>query len=283
MKKKVLGKGLGALIPEVESPEAPAREIDIDRISPNPDQPRFRMDEKALEELAESIRQNGVLQPVLVRPSRDGYQLVAGERRLLAAQRAGLLRVPAVVRDVPDDRLLLLALIENIQREQLNPIEEAQAYQSLLEQLKATQESLCGQIGKERSTIANAIRLLKLPAPVKLLVAEGRLSPGHARALLSADLAPAEVTRAAQAMADQGWSVRQAERWAKARAKKKQARPSPQDPDVAAAAQRLEYLFGTKVEIATRAGSSGAGFIRIHFYNGEDLNRIYTALTSRAH
>jgi ParB family chromosome partitioning protein len=283
MKKKVLGKGLGALVPEVEPSEAPTREIDIDRILPNPDQPRFKVDEQALEELAESIRQNGVLQPVLVRPWRDGYQLVAGERRLLAAQRAGLLKVPAVVREVPDDRLLLLALVENIQREQLNPIEEAQAYQSLLEQLKATQESLCGQIGKERSTIANALRLLKLPGPVKLLGGVGRLSPGHARALLSADLAPPEITRAAQAMAEQGWSVRQAERWARSRAKKKPVRPVPRDPDVAAAAQRLEYLLGTKVEIATRPGPAGAGVIRIHFFNGEDLNRIYTALTSKPH
>src|SRR5438093_9486 len=183
MKRKALGKGLGALLPEVEIPEISPVEIDIDLISPNPDQPRFKLDESRLQELAESIRENGVLQPVLVRPSGNSYQLVAGERRLAAAQRAGLLKIPVVVRDIPDDKLLELALIENIQREQLNPIEEAQAYQNLLDTLGLTQEDLAGRVAKDRATIANALRLLRLPPELKTFVAEGSLTPGHARAL----------------------------------------------------------------------------------------------------
>src|SRR3974377_689898 len=186
MRKKVLGRGLGALIPEAEANTPSTTEIDIDRITPNPDQPRMKLDEQKLDELATSIRANGILQPILVRPLGEGYQLVAGERRLTAAQRAGLLKVPAVVRDIPDDRLLELALTENIQRENLNPIEEAQAYQRLIVVLALTQEELAERLGKERSTVANALRLLKLPPAVKALVAEGKLTPGHARALLAA-------------------------------------------------------------------------------------------------
>jgi ParB family chromosome partitioning protein len=200
MKRKVLGRGLEALIPEVKSTETPTNEIDIDRIVPNPSQPRLKLDEARLEELAASIRENGILQPVLVRPFENGYQLVAGERRLTAAQRAGLLKVPAVIRDVPDDRLLELALVENIQREPLNPIEEAQAYQSLMDMTRETQEQISGRLGKDRSTVANSVRLLKLPSAVKLLVAEGQLSPGHARALLSSTASPAEMTKAAKSM-----------------------------------------------------------------------------------
>jgi ParB family chromosome partitioning protein len=280
MRKKVLGKGLGALIPEIESPEPASREIDIDRISPNPDQPRFKLDEKALEELASSIRENGILQPVLVRPAGEGYQLVAGERRLLAAQRVGLLKIPAVVRDVPDNQVLLLALVENLQREQLNPIEEAQAYQRLIEHLQTTQEAVAGHLGKERSTVANALRLLRLPPPVKLLVAEGRLSPGHARALLASDAGSGELTRIAQRMVDQGWSVRDAERWAKGRARRKPF-PAPQDPNIVAAADRLRLLFGTKVEIVLNRRAGGAGYIRIHFYSDQDLDRVYSKLTEK--
>jgi ParB family chromosome partitioning protein len=236
------------------------------------------MDAEKLEELAASIRQNGVLQPVLVRPSAGGYQLIAGERRLTAAQRAGLLKIPAVVRDVPDDRLRELALVENIQREQLNPIEEAQAYQSLADELRLTQEALAARLGKERSTVANSVRLLKLPSPVKLFVAEGKLSPGHARALLSANLPAVEIAKAAEQMVRQSWSVREAERWAKKPAPGPRP-PQAQDPDVAAAADRLRRFLGAKVEIRCGATGKGAGEIRIHFYNQEDLARIYGILT----
>ena len=281
MKKKVLGRGLGALIPEAGPAEALPSEIDIDQIATNPDQPRMKFDEKSLNELADSIRTHGVLQPVLVRPLGNAYQLVAGERRLMAAQRAGLLKVPAYVRDTPDDRLLVLALIENIQREQLNPIEEAQAYQNLMETLTTTQEELAAQTGKERSTIANALRLLKLPPAVKLLVAEGKLSPGHGRALLAAGVIPIEMTKAANMMVDKGWSVRDAERWAKKSQSISGRGPRPEDPNVTAAADRLRLLLGTKVEILSGQGTQKAGQIRIHIFSQEDLIRIYSIITEK--
>jgi len=270
---------LGALIPDLEQPEPAPSEIDIDRIKTNPVQPRLKLDESRLEELAASIRENGILQPVLVRPTRDGYQLVAGERRLAAAQRAGLLRIPAVVREVPDERLLELALVENIQREQLNPIEEAQACHNLMDTLRMTQEELAARLGKERSTVANALRLLKLPAAVKALVADGKLSPGHARALLSMNSPPAEVSKLAARMVAQGWSVREAEKWAK-RESKKPRRVTPEDPNVAAASDRLRLILGTKVEIKINRDSRGSGQVRIHFFSQEDLMRIYGILTS---
>ena len=279
MQKKALGRGLGALIPDLEQPEPAPSEIDIDRIKTNPFQPRLKLDESRLEELAASIRENGILQPVLVRPTRDGYQLVAGERRLAAAQRAGLLRIPAVVREVPDERLLELALVENIQREQLNPIEEAQACHNLMDTLRMTQEELAARLGKERSTVANALRLLKLPAAVKALVADGKLSPGHARALLSMNSPPAEVSKLAARMVAQGWSVREAEKWAK-RESKKPRRVTPEDPNVVAASDRLRLILGTKVEIKVNRDSRGSGQVRIHFFSQEDLMRIYGILTS---
>ena len=281
MKKKVLGRGLGALIPGTGQPEPAPSEIDIDQITTNPDQPRLRFDEKSLNELAESIRTHGVLQPVLVRPLGSSFQLVAGERRLLAAQRAGLLKVPAFVRDVPDDRLLELALVENIQREQLNPMEEAQAYQNLIDTLLTTQEELAGQLGKERSTIANALRLLKLPPPIKLLVAEGDLTPGHARALLSSNASPAEMARAANEMVKKGWSVRDAERWAKKTQSVSARVAKPEDPNVTAAADRLRLLLGTKVEIVGGQNPEKAGQIRIHFFGQEDLIRIYGIISEK--
>jgi len=279
MKKKVLGRGLEALIPEMKSTEISTNEIDIDRIVPNPNQPRLKLDEARLEELAASIRENGILQPVLVRPFENGYQLVAGERRLSAALRAGLLKVPAVVREVPDDRLLELALIENIQREPLNPIEEAQAYQHLMDTTKETQEQISSRLGKDRSTVANSVRLLKLPSAVKLLVAEGQLSPGHARALLASSASPAEMTKMANAIIEKGWSVREAERWAKNQAKPPAPRKPP-DPNEAAAADRLRLALGAKVEIVPKSKQSGE--IRIHYYSQEELMRLYSTLTEKA-
>ena len=280
MKKKVLGRGLEALIPETKPEEIPPSEIDIDRITPNPNQPRLVHDEARLEELATSIRENGILQPVLVRPFGKGYQLIAGERRLSAAQRAGLLKIPAVIRDVPDDRLLELALVENIQREPLNPIEEAQAYQHLLDAINETQEKISERLGKDRSTIANSIRLLKLPASVKQMVAEGKLSPGHARALLASNASPSEIAKAAAAIIEKGWSVRETERWANARSKSMRS-PKSQDPNEAAAADRLRVALGTKVEILAKSNNSGE--IRIHYYGQDELMRIYSILTETTH
>ncbi len=276
MKKKALGRGLEALIPDLKQDESPSSEIDIDRIILNPFQPRLKLDEMRMEELAASIRANGVLQPVLVRPFAGGYQLVAGERRLVAAQRAGLLKIPAQIRDVPDDRLLEFALVENIQREPLNPLEEAQAYQRLMETTNKTQEQIAEQLGKDRSTIANAIRLLKLPQPVKLLVAEGKLSAGHARALLASSAGPNEMARIAALIIQNDWSVRETEKWAKRKAKPASP-PKVQDPNEAAAADRLRTVLGTKVEICSKP--KGRGEIRIHYYSQDELMRLYSILT----
>jgi ParB family chromosome partitioning protein len=279
MKKRALGRGLEALIPEIGQTESPLTEIDIDRIVPNPSQPRLSLDEQRLEELAVSIRKNGVLQPVLVRPFAEGYQLIAGERRLAAAQRAGQLKIPAIIRDVPDERILELALIENIQREQLNPMEEAQAFQHLMEETHATQEQIAERLGKDRSTIANSLRLLKLPEKIGLMVFEGKLSPGHARALLASDANPPEMERIAATIIEKGWSVREAERWAKNRSKPRRL-PKIPDPNEAAAADRLRLVLGTKVSIISKSKNSGE--IRIHYYNQDELMRLYSILTDKA-
>jgi ParB family transcriptional regulator, chromosome partitioning protein len=276
MKKRVLGRGLEALIPETKQPENLPLEIDIDRITPNPNQPRLAFNEERLEELATSIRENGILQPILVRPFENGYQLIAGERRLSAAQRAGLLKIPAVIRDVPDERLLELALVENIQREPLNPIEEAQAYQNLMEATKGTQEEISARLGKDRSTIANSIRLLRLPPQVRFMVADGKLSPGHARALLSSNVSPSEMAKISALIIEKGWSVRETERWAKGRAKSPRP-PQNQDPNEVAAADQLRMALGTKVEIFSKSKDSGE--IRIHYFGQEELMRLYAILT----
>jgi ParB family transcriptional regulator, chromosome partitioning protein len=279
MKKRVLGRGLEALIPEAKSADARETEIDIDRIVRNPSQPRLKLDEARLEELAASIRQNGVLQPILVRPFEDGYQLVAGERRLSAAQRAGLLKIPVTIRNVPDNLLLELALIENIQREPLNPIEEAQAYQKLMETASATQEQIAERLGKDRSTIANSVRLLKLPPLIKLFVADGKLSPGHARALLASNATPSEMAQTAAFIIEKDWSVRETERWAKLYPKAPTL-PMIQDPNEAAAADQLRLLLGAKVDIHAKTKEKGE--IRIYYYSQEELMRLYAILANKA-
>jgi ParB family transcriptional regulator, chromosome partitioning protein len=279
MKKKVLGRGLEALIPENKGTEAPVNEIDIDRITRNPSQPRMTFDEKRLEELSASIRENGVLQPILVRPYGDGYQLVAGERRLTAAQHAGLLKIPAAVREVPDNLLLELALVENIQREPLNPIEEAQAYQNLMDATSTTQEQIAGRLGKDRSTIANSARLLKLPPSIKPLVSEGKISPGHARALLASNASPSELAQVAALIIEKGWSVRETERWAQRQAKEP-GLPKIQDPNEAAAADRLRMVLGAKVDICARTKEKGE--IRIYYYSQEELMRLFAILSNKA-
>jgi ParB family chromosome partitioning protein len=263
----------------VKKPESASNEIDIDRIGTNPNQPRLHFDEERLKELVISIRENGVLQPILVRPYKNDFQLVAGERRLAAAQRAGLLKIPAVIRDVPDDRLLELALVENIQREPLNPIEEAQAYEALMATTNDTQEKIAERLGKDRSTVANSMRLLKLPPSVKRLVSDGKLSPGHARAVLSSNAGAVEMGKIAKVIVEKGWSVRETERWAK-RSTVPKPLPKLQDPDEAAAADRLRMILGTKVEI--RSKSKEKGEIRIHYFSQDELMRIYGILANEA-
>jgi ParB family chromosome partitioning protein len=282
MTRKALGRGLGALLsPERDVAPQQTQVVPIDSIEPNPLQPRSRFDQAKLNELAQSIAENGVVQPLVVRPKGAGYELIAGERRWRAAQLLGLSNIPITILNVPDDKLLELALIENIQREELNPIEEAQAYQKLIETIGLTQEVLAKRVGRDRSYITNYLRLLKLPADLQLLVQEGELSTGHARTVLA--LSDENEQRSlAKKIVDQGLSVREVERLVRdgvpaASRPKAQSRARTQDPNVAAAETRLRRKFGTKVRIVQQPGSQ-RGRIELEFYSGDDLNRLYDLL-----
>jgi len=285
-KRPALGRGLSALIPDAPAATAPPprdaapREVDIDRLTPNRYQPRGHVDDAQLEELAQSIKANGIIQPIVVRPAGDGYEIVAGERRWRAAQRAGLLRVPVVVRDLADDKLLEVALIENIQREDLNPIEEALGYRRLIDEFNLTQDAVATAVGKDRSTVANSLRLLRLPAEVRAEVAAGRLSMGHARALLAiADEAVQRQT--ARDVLARGLSVRDVELLVKKLTSGQEApsAPEPAKPDVhtRAAEERLRFVLGTRVRII-RKGK--AGRIEIDFTSEDELHRLYEHLTT---
>jgi len=289
-RRPALGKGLSALIPDASEPIAappPAVEADIDRIEPNDYQPRVHYDEARLDELAQSIRANGVIQPIVVRrfgtPSsgeRPRYQIIAGERRWRAAQRAGLLTVPIVVKDLDTTdrkRLLEMALIENIQREDLNPIEEAQAYQRLVEDFSLRQEDIAVQVGKDRSSIANYLRLLRLPAEVQADVAAGTLSMGHARALVTL-VSDAEQRRIAREVISRGLSVRETEALVKRPAPRPTPAPPAKDVHTRAAEEQLHIALGTRVEIKRRGKG---GELAIAFANEVELQRIYEYLTAR--
>ena len=284
-KRSALGKGLSALIPDVpEAPRQGAFEMDIDLLSPNEQQPRALMDDAKLDELTQSIKANGIIQPILVRRAGNAYRIIAGERRWRAAQRAGLLKVPIVVRDVPEGsekQLLELALVENIQRENLNPVDEALAYQRLADNFSLTQDQIAAAVGKDRSSVANFLRLLKLPEEVRGDLAAGALSMGHARALLGlAD--PASQRQAAREVIARSLSVRDTEALVKKMASPASARaaknqPTPADVHTRAAEDRLRFALGTKVRIVRR-GQGGA--IEIDFGSEAELNRIYEQLTA---
>jgi ParB family chromosome partitioning protein len=284
MNRKALGRGLGALLSSdrtIDLGTEPA-EVDIDSIVPGPMQPRTHFDEASLENLADSIRAHGIVQPLLVRRRDDGYELIAGERRWRAAKLAGISRVPVVVKEVPDDSLLEIALIENIQRENLNPIEEAQAYKKLLESVGLTQEALASRVGRDRTYITNYLRLLRLPDDVQKLVQEGRLSTGHARTLLSLSH-PDLQRRLARQIIDGGLSVRATEHLVQKATEEKPARRSaPQaiDPNIKAAETKLRRALGTQVKILQAA--DGRGKVEISFFNTQDLDRIYNLLVSPA-
>jgi ParB family chromosome partitioning protein len=279
--RKALGRGLSALLgtPDLEPTEA-LREIDIDRILPNSHQPRKNFDEDALNELADSIREHGVVQPVVVRPLEDGFfQLIAGERRWRASQRAGLYRIPAVVREAGEHAALEVALIENLQREDLNPIEEAQAYERLISDFGLTQEDVSRRVGKNRATVANMLRLLRLPAEVQQWLRENRLSTGHAKALLSLSDLNA-ILDSAKKIIQGNYSVRQAEMLvsrytANGGVKEDPVAAETEDPNVKAAIHTLEQVLGTKVTVHE---SGGKGKIEIHFYSFEEMNRLYEGL-----
>jgi ParB family chromosome partitioning protein len=272
---------LNALLgtPELESDQL--REIDIDRILPNSHQPRKDFDEETLTELANSIRVHGVVQPIVVRPLEDGFfQLIAGERRWRASQRAGLNRIPAVVRDAGEHSALEIALIENLQREDLNPIEEAQAYERLIVDFGMTQEEVARRVGKNRATIANMLRLLKLPVEVQQWLRENRLTTGHAKALLSLSDLNA-ILDSARKIIEGSYSVRQAEMLVSRyscgpiESAEQSSSRAVQDPNVKAAIHALEQGLGTKVSILE---NGGRGKIEIHFYSFEEMNRLYEGL-----
>jgi ParB family chromosome partitioning protein len=284
-KRPALGKGLSALIPDAPEPRASTLEVDVDRLAPNRLQPRAQIDDARLDELAQSIRSNGVIQPIVVRRDGDRFQIIAGERRWRAAQKAGLLRVPVVVREVPpghDRSLLEMALIENIQRENLNPIDEAVAYQRLSSDFNLTQEAIAAAVGKDRASVANIQRLLRLPAEVRAAVADGALSMGHARALLALS-DEADQRRLAREVTSRNLSVRETEalvRKITEGAKPKEApAPKPADVHTRAAEDRLRLALGTRVRIVRRGQR---GRIEIDFGSEDELIRIYDRLTERA-
>ena len=284
-RRPALGKGLSALIPDVPEPVRPGvLEVDVDRLSPNDHQPRLQMDDAKLEELAASIKANGVIQPILVRRIDDRYQIIAGERRWRAAQRAGLRSVPVVVREVAegDKQILELALIENLQREGLNPVDEALAYQRLATEFSLTQDQIAAAVGKDRSSIANFMRLLKLPEEVRGALATGALSTGHARALLALP-DPAGQRNTAREVIARGLSVRETEALVKRlNAPSEKSAPTTPEPtkDVhtRAAEDRMRFALGTKVRI-TRRGTGGR--IEIEFGSESELNRLFEHIVDR--
>jgi ParB family chromosome partitioning protein len=312
MPRNALGRGLSALIREPEQtppqqqPQPAAAQVaaatagaaaavalapatapadgllqaDIDLIDPSPYQPRTRFREEALEELARSIRSSGIVQPLVVRRIGARFQLIAGERRWRAAQKAALSRVPVVIRDVPEETALEMTLVENLQREDLNPIEQAHAFQLLTDEFGLTQEQVAERTGKDRATIANAVRLLKLEEPIQELLEEGRLSAGHGRALLAIPDAKLRLALSKR-IARGGMTVRQVERLAARNAKPRTASAAPlPDPNTKAAIEELQREYGTRVLIhPNRPGR--AGQLIFEYYDSSDLARIYDQLMQK--
>lgn len=282
MNKGPLGRGLSALI-STEQPQADrdeVRDIEIDLIQPSRDQPRTFFDEGKLDELAQSIKTTGIIQPLLVRPRGGLFELVAGERRWRAAQLAGLAQVPAIVREIPDERLLEFALIENIQRQELNPIEEANAYRRLIESLGLTQDEVARRVGRDRTFVTNYLRVLKLPTDIQTLIEAEKISFGHARTLLAVQ-DPVMQRRLAQKIVKHNWSVRETEHRVKDLAKLRSPVPprtrEATDPNVRAAEAKLRRSLGTQVRILPGKPES-TGKIEIEYYSLADLDRIFNAI-----
>ena len=277
-----LGRGLGALLPPAAGESAPSdapavQEIAVDAISANPQQPRKDFDINALNELAGSLRKSGVIQPVVVRKAGPGYQLIVGERRWRAAKIAGLTHIPAVVREVSDAESLELALVENLLREDLNPIEEAEAYQRLLAEFAWTQEELAERVSKDRSTISNCLRLLKLPEPIRSDLRSGRLTMGHARALLSLDSISDQLRLREQILAH-SWSVRATEEGVQKKRAIQPRRAARRAPELTALEDAFREALATRVRLV---GNERHGRIEIAYTSSEDLDRIAEILTGR--
>ena len=282
MTRKALGRGLNALLRTVETTTAGLAEVALDQIDPNPFQPRRSFSPEKLKELADSIRASGVVQPVLLRRADDRYQLIAGERRWRAAREAGLVTIPAVVREIGDRDALELALTENLLREDLNPIEAAQGYAALQQRHGLSHEEIAEHLGLDRSTVTNTLRLLRLPAEVQQMLSEGVISAGHARALLGLESAEAQL-RLAQLAVKQGLSVRQVENLVALRqsrtGKDQKASKEPKlDANVRAALLEMERTLGTRVRLQ---GDENRGKIQISYFSAEDLNRVYEWIVKR--
>ena len=280
-KKKALGRGLGALIPEIERSQERSKDFfycEIEMIRPNRYQPRMQFSEDELEELCQSIREQGILQPLLVREENDGFELIAGERRLRAAKKAGLTQVPVVTKRIGDSKLLELSIVENIQRANFNPIEESEAYHRLMTEFNLTQDKVAIRVGKSRSAVANFLRLRQLPDPIKDSIQEGKLSMGHARALLGIENSTQQMA-AWRAVVKKDLSVRETEdliRSLKGEKKKpKVSRKSSEDLHLLSLADELSRHFGTKVVIKQRGR---AGRVEIEFYSNDDLDRLIERL-----
>lgn len=277
-----LGRGLGALIPQLDEDEiAKALEVPVSSIRPNPYQPRKEFDSESLNELANSIREHGIIQPLLVRRDEQGYQLIAGERRWRASQIVGLKQVPVVVRDFTDQQMMEVALVENLQRENLNPMEEAEAYQRLMEAFDLTQEEVAKKVGKSRPAIANTLRLLQLPEDIQRLVSSNTLSMGHARSILALNDANLQ-RKICLEVIQKGLSVRETEEYVRSlnqndvsretkKKNEKKTNNTKRDPHWGAVEERLVQHFGTKASIHN---SGSGGKIEIQFYSGEELERI---------
>ena len=274
MSKKALGKGLGAFIPDEFSILKDERfaELEVEDVRPNPFQPRLKFDDHTIDELAQSIRETGIVQPVIVAPEDDHYKIIVGERRWRAAQRAGLRKIPVLIRNIPKEKQLEVSLIENIHREELNALEIAQAYQRLIDDHGYAQGELADKVGKDRTSVTNYIRLLKLPAEIQDRLMDGAISMGHARAMLALEEQSAQLYACRQVI-DRGLSVRNTEALVN-RLKKKapRAQRSLADPDLHALQEEMLKALGTKVVVS---GNRNKGVLKIYYFSLDDLNRIY--------
>jgi ParB family chromosome partitioning protein len=273
MMKRALGKGLGVFLPDdygILKDERYA-EVEIDEVLPNPEQPRLRFDPKSIDELAQSIRESGIIQPIVVVPDGENYRLVVGERRWRAAQKAGLKKIPVLIRAIPRDRQLEISLTENLHREDLNPLEVANVYQRMIQELNYTQEELADRVGKDRTSVTNYLRILNLPKVVQEYLSENKISMGHARALAALENPESQVTLA-QEIIRRDLSVREVEKRVSSHKKHRAAKKPDFDADLRAVEEDLIRMLGTKVWIS---GNRKKGTIRIAYFSMDELNRIY--------
>lgn len=274
MTKKALGKGLKAFMPEEFGiiKEERFMEVDIDQLKPNPLQPRMKQNPESLDELAQSIKETGILQPVVAVPEEGEYKIIVGERRWRAAKKAGLQKIPVLIRTLSKEQQHEVSLVENLQRDDLNPLEVALAYQKMTQEFGLTQQEIADRVGKDRTSVANTLRLLKLPQEVQDLIAHGKLSMGHARALIAVE-DPRVQKSMARKIVSQNLSVRKVEHWVRKLQESSEEKPKPPvDPNLLSLQEDLLTFLGTKVSIS---GNQNKGVLKIYYYTLDDLNRIY--------